>query len=95
MFGKLTTAFVAFGIAAQNAFREGASPAAFQTLQAAAQNFRKTASDDAMYLVFIGALTRLYNPLALISNRHWHVCDDLHLHGHLDPHFRSSSQTPA
>jgi ATP-binding cassette, subfamily B (MDR/TAP), member 1 len=59
MFGKFTTAFVAFGIATQNAFSEGATPAAFQALQAAAQDFRQTASNDALYLVFIGALTCL------------------------------------
>jgi ATP-binding cassette subfamily B (MDR/TAP) protein 1 len=77
MFGKLTTAFVASGIAAQNAFREGATRAAFQALQDAAQDFRNTASDDALYLVFIGAFTCLYSPQTLISDRYWHVCDDL------------------
>ncbi|KIM25760.1 hypothetical protein M408DRAFT_73764 [Serendipita vermifera MAFF 305830] len=54
MFGNLTVAFVNFGTAAQIAFQEGATPEALQALQDAAQDFRNTASKDAMYLTFIG-----------------------------------------
>jgi len=92
MFGKLTTAFVAFGVAAQDAFSNGATPAAFQALQDAAQNFRNTASDDALYLFFIGMHIVLQGLRDLIFlNRHWHVCDHVYLHGYLDPNFRSGS----
>lgn len=54
MFGNLTTAFVQFGIASAQAFAAGATPAAFQALVEAANAFKKTAAEDALYLVFIG-----------------------------------------
>ena len=55
MFGNLTVAFVDFGTAAANAFRDGASPQAFAALQQAADHFRSVAAKDALYLVFIGS----------------------------------------
>jgi len=54
LFGNLTVAFVTFGIAAQAAFAEGATPAAYDALTAAANDFRSTAAQDALYLVVIG-----------------------------------------
>ncbi|KIM25829.1 hypothetical protein M408DRAFT_73755, partial [Serendipita vermifera MAFF 305830] len=54
MFGNLTVAFVTFGTAAAHAFSNGASPQAFQELQAAADDFKATAAKDALYLVCIG-----------------------------------------
>ncbi|KIM25827.1 hypothetical protein M408DRAFT_204802 [Serendipita vermifera MAFF 305830] len=54
MFGNLTVAFVQFSTAAANAFSHGATPQAFQELQAATEDFKATAAKDALYLVFIG-----------------------------------------
>lgn len=54
LFGRLTTAFVDFGTAAQGALGNGVTPEALQRLRDAADTFRNTAADDALYLVFIG-----------------------------------------
>jgi hypothetical protein len=54
LFGNLATAFVTFGTTAAAAFQPGASPAAMAALADAAQTFRNTAAQDALYLVCIG-----------------------------------------
>jgi ATP-binding cassette subfamily B (MDR/TAP) protein 1 len=53
-FGNLTVAFVDFGVTAARAFQGGASPEASAALADAAENFRKTAALDTLYLVGIG-----------------------------------------
>jgi hypothetical protein len=54
LFGNLVVAFVDFGVAAAQAFQGGASPEASAALAQAADNFRKTAASDALYLTCIG-----------------------------------------
>jgi hypothetical protein len=54
MFGNLTLAFVRFGTAIQNAYASGAGPAAMQELRDASDNFKTSAAQDALYLVYIG-----------------------------------------
>jgi hypothetical protein len=54
MFGNLTLAFVRFGTALQSIFAPGAGPEAMQEFNVAADSFKRSAADDALYLVCIG-----------------------------------------
>lgn len=54
LFGNLTVSFVDFGIAVNNASQLGATQDAFDRVNAAADEFRKVAAKDALYLVLIG-----------------------------------------
>jgi len=67
MFGNLTLAFVRFGTAVQNAFTPGAGPAAMQEFNDASDQFKRAASNDALYLVCIGKFPLLSCHLAAPS----------------------------
>jgi ATP-binding cassette subfamily B (MDR/TAP) protein 1 len=54
IFGRLTNAFVAFGIAVIRAMQPGAGLAEKEALERAATQFRDDASTDALLLVDIG-----------------------------------------
>ena len=62
MFGNLTLAFVRFGTAVQGAFATGASPAAIQEFNDASDDFKRSAANDALYLVCIGKFHLLSLP---------------------------------
>lgn len=63
MFGNLTLAFVRFGTAVQSLFAPGAGPAAMQEFNDAADEFKRSAASDALYLVCIGMFPLLSLPL--------------------------------
>jgi ATP-binding cassette, subfamily B (MDR/TAP), member 1 len=59
LFGNLTVAFVNFGTAAAQALQGGNTPQAQAALASAADDFRKIAASDALYLVIIGMFDSL------------------------------------